>query len=415
MPVTNDELMDASLVDEKMAENGDSSHKCGSNSIHGCENNGSNSNFENNGSNSNFENNGSSHGFENDAGNHKCENADIDCSTDENLKFSPEDHANCKLNEKGSRNLNNDRRTCTVECTVKVGRESPTDTEPMTVESSLCHETVKNSHNGDLNDAWQEGDRLDHNGLVNGVIDLNQVDEKFDIGGNLQIIEKSEKSENGEKLENGVESEMNETSEMGGKSKEDIKFCDLYRDSVGGEDNADVMLKDDKPIAIDEVSDSDVEFLKEEAKPEMADVAIDVTDDVVDDDDVIAVNRKRRRKRAWATTRRRRKKARNTTITAGADVSRKPAKKSRKTNYVIEVIAEPASPSEDQGDKFECLCGVGTDVTIQDDKTRIQCSDCGLWQHSECMGYHLHDRHRSVYRCPHCCITAVSTHTVAAA
>ncbi|XP_033741490.1 E3 ubiquitin-protein ligase SHPRH-like [Pecten maximus] len=50
---------------------------------------------------------------------------------------------------------------------------------------------------------------------------------------------------------------------------------------------------------------------------------------------------------------------------------------------------------------FECICGA-TAAGIGDKKHSVQCVDCGLQQHAECVHYDLDDPFRGNFRCPHC-------------
>lgn len=50
---------------------------------------------------------------------------------------------------------------------------------------------------------------------------------------------------------------------------------------------------------------------------------------------------------------------------------------------------------------FECLCG-SAEIEIRDDKFRVQCSVCSLWQHADCVQYDVKDPYRGPYICPHC-------------
>nr|XP_045617516.1 E3 ubiquitin-protein ligase SHPRH-like [Procambarus clarkii]XP_045617517.1 E3 ubiquitin-protein ligase SHPRH-like [Procambarus clarkii] len=50
---------------------------------------------------------------------------------------------------------------------------------------------------------------------------------------------------------------------------------------------------------------------------------------------------------------------------------------------------------------FECLCG-SAETEIRDEKFRVQCSVCSLWQHADCVQYDVTDPYRGVYICPHC-------------
>ena len=55
----------------------------------------------------------------------------------------------------------------------------------------------------------------------------------------------------------------------------------------------------------------------------------------------------------------------------------------------------------EQQDYFECVCG-GFLPEDMDDKYRVQCSTCGLWQHAECVRYDVSDPLRGDFHCPHC-------------
>lgn len=50
---------------------------------------------------------------------------------------------------------------------------------------------------------------------------------------------------------------------------------------------------------------------------------------------------------------------------------------------------------------FECLCG-SAEIENRDDKFRVQCSVCSLWQHADCVQYDVKDPYRGPYICPHC-------------
>lgn len=50
---------------------------------------------------------------------------------------------------------------------------------------------------------------------------------------------------------------------------------------------------------------------------------------------------------------------------------------------------------------FECLCG-SAEIENRDEKFRVQCSVCSLWQHADCVQYDVTDPYRGVYICPHC-------------
>ena len=50
---------------------------------------------------------------------------------------------------------------------------------------------------------------------------------------------------------------------------------------------------------------------------------------------------------------------------------------------------------------FECLCG-SSEAESCDDKFRVQCIRCSLWQHADCVQFDVSDPYRGEYVCPHC-------------
>ncbi|KAG7174962.1 E3 ubiquitin-protein ligase SHPRH-like [Homarus americanus] len=50
---------------------------------------------------------------------------------------------------------------------------------------------------------------------------------------------------------------------------------------------------------------------------------------------------------------------------------------------------------------FECVCG-SAEIESRDEKFRVQCSLCSLWQHANCVQYNMMDPYRGLYICPHC-------------
>ena len=93
----------------------------------------------------------------------------------------------------------------------------------------------------------------------------------------------------------------------------------------------------------------------------------------------------------------------------------------RKVGYVIvteeDEEEEQASGSTFFGgtsvapkEAFECICGLKSSVDAEkDEKSRVQCLNCGLWQHPECVKYDLTDAYRGPYLCPHCHVVSVRT------
>ena len=57
---------------------------------------------------------------------------------------------------------------------------------------------------------------------------------------------------------------------------------------------------------------------------------------------------------------------------------------------------------------FECICGTQKRVMKKRERHVIQCTECGLWQHAECVHYDTEDPYRGVYKCPHCSVISVS-------
>ena len=55
----------------------------------------------------------------------------------------------------------------------------------------------------------------------------------------------------------------------------------------------------------------------------------------------------------------------------------------------------------EQKSYFECICGESIPEII-DEKYRVQCLKCSLWQHADCVAYDVSDSYRGEYICPHC-------------
>ncbi|KAL0969794.1 hypothetical protein UPYG_G00232390 [Umbra pygmaea] len=58
--------------------------------------------------------------------------------------------------------------------------------------------------------------------------------------------------------------------------------------------------------------------------------------------------------------------------------------------------------------RFECICG---ELGLMDYKARVQCLNCQLWQHAECVNYKEESLDTTPFYCPHCLVamTPVST------
>nr|XP_055027595.1 E3 ubiquitin-protein ligase SHPRH isoform X2 [Misgurnus anguillicaudatus] len=58
--------------------------------------------------------------------------------------------------------------------------------------------------------------------------------------------------------------------------------------------------------------------------------------------------------------------------------------------------------------RFECICG---ELGLVDYKARVQCLNCLLWQHAECVNYKEENLETTPFYCPHCLVamTPVST------
>ncbi|KAL4624011.1 E3 ubiquitin-protein ligase SHPRH [Arapaima gigas] len=51
--------------------------------------------------------------------------------------------------------------------------------------------------------------------------------------------------------------------------------------------------------------------------------------------------------------------------------------------------------------RFECICG---ELGLMDYKARVQCLNCLLWQHAECVGYKEESLGTTPFYCPHCLV-----------
>ncbi|XP_064122069.1 E3 ubiquitin-protein ligase SHPRH-like [Macrobrachium nipponense] len=81
------------------------------------------------------------------------------------------------------------------------------------------------------------------------------------------------------------------------------------------------------------------------------------------------------------------------------------------SNAIAEYSAAPAVSRKgitgffetkvEQKSFFECICG-SSEAEINDDKFRIQCTKCSLWQHANCVQFDMSNPYRGDYICPHC-------------
>lgn len=51
--------------------------------------------------------------------------------------------------------------------------------------------------------------------------------------------------------------------------------------------------------------------------------------------------------------------------------------------------------------RFECICG---ELGIVDFKARVQCLNCQLWQHADCVNYKEESLKTTPFYCPHCLV-----------
>lgn len=52
--------------------------------------------------------------------------------------------------------------------------------------------------------------------------------------------------------------------------------------------------------------------------------------------------------------------------------------------------------------RFECICG---ELGIIDYKARVQCMNCQLWQHADCVNYKEESLETTPFYCPHCLVS----------
>ncbi|XP_073413769.1 E3 ubiquitin-protein ligase SHPRH isoform X1 [Dendrobates tinctorius] len=61
----------------------------------------------------------------------------------------------------------------------------------------------------------------------------------------------------------------------------------------------------------------------------------------------------------------------------------------------------PVFPFNTSDYRFECMCG---SLRHPDLKDRVQCLQCHLWQHAECVNYKRESVHTAPFYCPHCLV-----------
>ncbi|XP_043924742.1 E3 ubiquitin-protein ligase SHPRH [Protopterus annectens] len=61
----------------------------------------------------------------------------------------------------------------------------------------------------------------------------------------------------------------------------------------------------------------------------------------------------------------------------------------------------PVFPFSTADYRFECICG---DLGLVDYKARVQCLNCQLWQHAECVNYKKENLGTMAFYCPHCLV-----------
>lgn len=66
-------------------------------------------------------------------------------------------------------------------------------------------------------------------------------------------------------------------------------------------------------------------------------------------------------------------------------------------------VQHPASifPFNTPDYRFECICG---ELGLVDYKARVQCLNCHLWQHAECVNYKEENLKIKPFYCPHCLV-----------
>lgn len=63
--------------------------------------------------------------------------------------------------------------------------------------------------------------------------------------------------------------------------------------------------------------------------------------------------------------------------------------------------ADEISPFYSSDYRFECICG---ELGQMDQKARVQCLNCHLWQHAKCVNYEEKNVKIKPFYCPHCLV-----------
>lgn len=80
----------------------------------------------------------------------------------------------------------------------------------------------------------------------------------------------------------------------------------------------------------------------------------------------------------------------------GGDVSRLESQEETETPTRVSVV-----PFNTPDYRFECICG---ELGIIDYKARVQCMNCQLWQHADCVNYKEESLRTTPFYCPHCLV-----------
>lgn len=82
-----------------------------------------------------------------------------------------------------------------------------------------------------------------------------------------------------------------------------------------------------------------------------------------------------------------------------------PPEETRETSQLEETCETPTRaslfPFNTPDYRFECICG---ELGIIDYKARVQCMNCQLWQHAECVNYKEESLETTPFYCPHCLV-----------